>query len=290
MLVSDAETRELGLELVLVNLLEDILETSVIDLQDRVLGRKVHRILAHGAVVERGAGEIADRIVQIVHRHRDAGAGELEHLLLDHLAVVAFETDREAALAGRLEVGRPVLVAVGVAADDDRLRPAGHEPRHVPADDRLAEDDPAQNVADGAVRAPPHFLEIEFLDPRFVRRDRRAFDADAAGLDRLRRVDRNLIVGRVAVLDRQVEIHELYVEIGMNQLLADKPPDDARHLVAVEFDDRICDLDLGHRANFRWRMRGGKRRCAIAPALQPAKLPHGRSAGQERRTRHEPFA
>src|SRR5208337_1061099 len=113
-------------------------------------------------------GEVADRLVEIVHRHGDPGPGELEHLPLDHLAVLALEADGEAALAGDLEIGRAILVAEGMAADDDRLRPAGNEARHVPADDRLAEDDAAEDVADRAVRAFPHLLEIELLHSRLV--------------------------------------------------------------------------------------------------------------------------
>ncbi len=267
-LVGDAEAGELRLELGLVDLLEDVLEAAVIGLEDRVLGREIDRILAHQAVVERGAGEVADRIVEIVHRHRDAGAGELEHLLLDHRAVVALEPDRQAALAGHLEIGGAVLVAVGVAADDDRLRPAGHEARHVLADDRLAEDDAAEDVADRAVRALPHLLEIELLHARLVGRDGRAFDADAAGLDRVGRVDRHLVVGGVAMLDREVEILQVDVEIGVDQLVADELPDDAGHLVAVEFDNRILDLDLGHRRRFP--RRGEGEREAIAPAFRPS--------------------
>jgi hypothetical protein len=50
--------------------------------------------------------------------------------------------------------------------------------------------------------------------------------------------------GGVAVLDREVVIFEVDVEIGMDQLLLDEVPDDAGHLVAVEFDDRVGDLDL----------------------------------------------
>ena len=231
----------------LVDLLEDVLEAPVIGFQNCVLGREVDRVLAHEAIVQRGAGEIADRVVEVVHRHRDAGARELEHLLLDHLAVVAFEADGQTALPGDFEIGRAILIAIGVAADDNRLRPTGDETRHVLADDRLAEDDAAQNVADGAVRALPHLLEMELFDARLVGRDRRAFDADAAGLDRLSGVDRHLVVGRVAMLDRKVEILELDVQIGMNELVADEAPDDARHLVAVELDNRIRDLDFGHR-------------------------------------------
>ena len=50
---------------------------------------------------------------------------------------------------------------------------------HVLTDDRLAENDAAENVADRPVRALPHFLQIELFDARFVRRDRSAFDAEA---------------------------------------------------------------------------------------------------------------
>ena len=233
-----------------VDLLEDVLEAPVVGFQNRVLGREVDGILAHQPVVQRGAGEIANRVVEVVHRHRNAPAGKFEHLSLDHLAVLAFEADGQTALPGDYEIGRAVLIAIGVAADDNRLRPTGDETRHVLADDRLAEDDAAQNVADRAVRAPPHLLEMELFDPRLVGRDRRAFHADAAGLDRLGCVDRHLVVGRVAMLDRKVEIVELDVQIGMNELVADEAPDDACHLVAVELDNRILNLDLGHRREF----------------------------------------
>ena len=99
--------------------------------------------------------------------------------------------------------------------------------------------DAAEDVADRAIRAFPHFLEMKLFDARLVRRDGGAFDADACGLDRMRRVDRDLIVGRVAILDREVEVLEVDVQIGMDELVADEMPDDSRHLVAVELDNRI---------------------------------------------------
>ena len=98
-----------------------------------------------------------------------------------------------------------------------------------------------------------------------VRRDRRAFDADAVSLDRLRRLDRDLVVRRVAVLDAEVVIFQVDVEIGVDQLVLDELPDDPGHLVAVELDDRVGDLDLRHdpdlvleNGGVRWR----RRRCA----------------------------
>ena len=235
-----------GLELLVEHLLEQLHEAAVIVLQDGVLGREIDRIAARQAVVERGAREVADRLVEIVHRHRDAGAGRLEHFALDHLAVVADELDRQRARGRELEIGGAVLVAIGVAADDDRLGPARHQPRHVLADDRLAEDHAAEDVADGAVRRPPHLLEAEFLHAALVGRDGGAFDRDADLLGLVGGVDGDLVVGLVALLDAEVVIEQIDVEIGMDQLVLDELPDDAGHLVAVHFDDRICHLDLRH--------------------------------------------
>ena len=65
-------------------------------------------------------------------------------------------------------------------------------------------------------------------------------------LDRVGGIDRHLVVGRVAVLDAEVEVVQVDVEIGVDQLVLDQLPDDAGHLVAVELDDRIFDLDLRH--------------------------------------------
>jgi len=43
----------------------------------------------------------------------------------------------------------------------------------------FAEDHAAEDVADGAVRRPPHLLEVELLHAAFVRRDGRALHRNA---------------------------------------------------------------------------------------------------------------
>jgi hypothetical protein len=235
---------ELRLELGVEDLLEDVLEAAVIGLEDGVLGREVDRVVAQQAVVERGAREVADRLVEIVHAMATPAPGASNTSCSIDLAVLADELDRQLALAGELEVGGAVLVAEGVAADDDRLGPARHEARHVLADDRLAEDGAAEDVADRAVGRLPHLLELEFLDACLVRRDGGALDADAMLLDGVGRVDRHLVVGGVAALDAEIVIFEVEIEIGVDQLVLDELPDDAGHLVAVELDDRIVHLDL----------------------------------------------
>ena len=69
-------------------------------------------------------------------------------------------------------------------------------------------------------------------------------------LDRMGGLDRDLVVCGVAILDREIVIIEMNVEIGMDELVADQVPNDPGHLVAIEFDDGICDLDLVHGKTF----------------------------------------
>ena len=133
-----------------------------------------------------------------------------------------------------------------MTADDDRLGPAGHQTRHVLANDRLPEHRPAEDVADGAVRRAPHLLQTELLDARLVRRDRRAFDADIVRLDRLGRIDGDLVVGLVTLLDGEIVVEGLEVQIGKDQAILDHLPDDPGHLVPVQLHDRVGHLDLRH--------------------------------------------
>ena len=263
-LVGDVLLVEAVLELGLEDLLEQVLEAPVVDFQDGVLGREVDRPAQVQAVVEAGAREAADRVVQVVHAHGHAGAGEVEDLVGGGRATRSrLEGHGQLARAGDEKIGGPVLIAEGVTADHDGLGPAGHQARHVLHHDRLAEHGAAQDVADRAVGRAPHLLEAEFLDPRLVRGDGRALDADAVRLDGVGGVDGDAVVARVAALDREVEVNEVDVEIGLDQLVLDHRPDDPGHLVAVELDDRIRDLDLGHgglQRGLRRRAPAGARR------------------------------
>jgi hypothetical protein len=62
----------------------------------------------------------------------------------------------------------------------------------------------------------------------------------------MRRIDRHLIVGPVAVLDAEVEVLQVDVEVGQNRLILDETLDDAGHLVAVGLHDGGLHLDLRH--------------------------------------------
>jgi hypothetical protein len=91
-----------------------------------------------------------------------------------------------------------------------------------------------------------HALEAELLDPGLVGGDRRALHADAVLLDRVGGVDRDLVVGRVAALDPEIEVLQVDLEVRKDQGVLDELPDDPGHLVAVELDDRVLHWDLRH--------------------------------------------
>src|SRR5256886_8841082 len=62
----------------------------------------------------------------------------------------------------------------------------------------------------------------------------------------LGRVDRDLVVGLVSRLDPEIVVFQLDIEIGKNQLLADRPPDDPCHFVTVHLDRKSTRLNSSH--------------------------------------------
>ena len=105
---------------------------------------------------------------------------------------------------------------------------------------------------------PPRMLRIVPLGERYIRFRPNSSTRASSGvivahltptpcsLIAFGRVERDLVVGGVALRDPEVEVEELDVEVGQDQLLLDERPDDPGHLVAVELDDRVLDLDLRH--------------------------------------------
>ena len=139
-----------------------------------------------------------------------------------------------------------------MASDDNRVCPAGDQAWHVLNDDGFAENHAAQNVADRAIGRLPHFLKAEFFNARFVRRDCRAFDAHTKFANGVCGFDCHLVIGLVPIFHAEVVIFQVNIEIGQNEPLTYPLPNDASHFVAIEFNDRVFDLNFCHgRKHFR---------------------------------------
>jgi hypothetical protein len=231
-----------------VDFLENIFEVAVVLLQDRVLGRHVHGKLQTQRVLERSVRETLDALGGVVLSLRDAAFGSLVELEdLDGFGLAAFGREDHFELAGALNdlVFGAVLVAESVAADDYGLFPAGDEAGDFRDDDGFSEDGAAEVVPDGAVGGQPHLLELKLFDALLVGGDGGALDADAVLLDRLGGVERDLVVCLVAVGQAEVVVFEVDVQVGVDEFVFDVLPDDAGHLVAVQLDDGVLDLDFG---------------------------------------------
>ena len=251
MFIGESGCFEFVLVLGFEDLGENVLELAVICLEDGVLGGQVYRVSAHQAVVEACAGETANRIIDVVLHLCDAAVRTVVvYDMLDGLgAVFGSEGDGELTGAGNLEVGGLVLVAERMTGDDDGLCPTRDQPGDVAHDDRFAENGASENIADGAIGGLPHFLKAEFLDACLIGGDGGALDADMLTLDCFGGVDRDLIVGGVAILDAQIIVVKVHVQIGEDQSVFDVLPNDTSHFIAIEFDDRAFYLNLGHSAS-----------------------------------------
>jgi hypothetical protein len=147
MLVPDASLLVLWLVLGLVDLLEDVLEATVVRLQDGVLGRKVHGPLLVQRVLEAAVRKVTDRLQQInhstqcnvstaagaataidvnkaarvldtysigvVHAHDDTSGLKVEHIIGNGAATIIGRKDHlELATGGNNSIGSTVLQTI----------------------------------------------------------------------------------------------------------------------------------------------------------------------------------
>ena len=62
----------------------------------------------------------------------------------------------------------------------------------------------------------------------------------------VRRVNRDLVVCGIAMLHTKVVVLKIDVEVRQDEAVFDELPDDASHLISVEFNYWIINLDLCH--------------------------------------------
>jgi hypothetical protein len=153
MLIPQLAFFEFALVMLVVDFLENIHESAVILLKNRILSGQVQRVVSLNGKLERRVSELINRFVGVVHSHHDTWAFELEnlHSLSFESLVIRLEGHNELSRHFWGVVGCPVLVAKRVATDHDGLSPAWYMARDVLDNDRLTENRASKFVSDGAV-------------------------------------------------------------------------------------------------------------------------------------------
>ena len=246
MLIDNAQFLELCRKLGFVNFLEEILEATIIIFEDRVLRRQIYGPFAGHAIVQRGTGKVANGIVEIVHRQRNAGRGVTEYFFVNFLPIIAIPNETQRSGAGDQEISRAILVTKRMTANHDGVRPARDQAGYVINNDWLAENYTAQNIADGTVGRLPHFLQAEFFDARFVWCNCGAFYTDAEFADGVGGINGDLIIGLVAIFHAKVIIFQVDIKIWQNESFTNPFPDDPCHFVAIKLDNGVFDLNFCH--------------------------------------------
>ena len=134
----------LGLEVLgvvlLVDLLEDVLETAIVLLQDGVLGAHVQGETLHESHLEGGMGEATDRVISVVLALSNTATLEVVHVDALGLTTLGGVDHLELTGTGDDTVLGTILVTEGVAANDNGLVPARDQAGNGGDDDGLTED------------------------------------------------------------------------------------------------------------------------------------------------------
>lgn len=164
-----------------------------------------------------------------------------------------------------------VLITVRMTANNDRIRPTGHQARNVLAQNRFTENRSAQNIPDRSVRTQPHLLQLELFNALFVGCNRCTFDANIMLEHGQCSINRYLIFGDVTMRQTQIVVqtfnlingendeqnkwtsghkgkpdkwfNSIYPNVRENQFVFDELPNDASHFIAIHFNYRFHSVE-----------------------------------------------
>jgi len=244
--ILQASLLELLLVALLIDLVEDDAELSVVLLGDRVLGSEPEILVDVERVGEASVSEGTDRLIDVVHALDDARAVELVDNNLFLLAALALEDELGNASLFAAHLYAFIDVAIGVTGDGDGLLPRANLRLDARQLDRSAEHRTIEDGTNRAVGALPHLVELVLVHALVVRSDRGALHGYAILLVGVGSVDRHLVVGLVAIGKTEVVVLALEVNERKDQLVLDHLPQNSGHLITVHLNDRGGHLNFFH--------------------------------------------
>ena len=136
--------------------LKNIFKAVVVCFRNRIFRREPDVLFRAERVIEAGAREAADALVDVVHALNDARRAEVVDRPALLGAVRLCDDELRLCASGHGHLRILIDIAVCVAGDRDRLRPARDERRDALDEDRRAEHRAVEDRADRAVRRFPH--------------------------------------------------------------------------------------------------------------------------------------
>ena len=129
-------------------------------------------------------------------------------------------------------------------ANDDGLGPVVDKTGDVVDHDGLPENGSIEIVSNGAVGALPHLLQLELFHSGFIGGDGGTLNSDFAVLDSFGGIKRHFVVSFISKFHSQIEVLDVEVKEGVDELVLDLLPEDSGHLISIEFGNWVFNFDL----------------------------------------------
>ncbi len=189
--------------------------------------------------------ECHNGLFRIVHAHQHSRPFEIIHTELRHLpSILGHKLHLKLSCLSCHKVCRLILVPKGVSPYDNRLGPSRHEPWDILYHNRLPKDGPIELVPDGSIGRFPHLFQVEFFHSVLIGGDCGTLYANLVLLYSSGCIQRHLVSSLVSMLDAQVEVEDVEIQEGKDQLVLDHAPNDASHLVTIHLHNRVRNLYL----------------------------------------------
>lgn len=230
----------------LINIFENVFESTIVLFQNSVFSAHVQRIVPVDCILETRMSKSCDRLVRVIHTHQNAWSFKIVslHFYWRFRLVIRFKNHSERAGLLSYVICGSVLISKGVSTNNYWLGPSRDKSWNIFNDDWLTEHGPVKFVTDCSIRTFPHLLQLEFSYSGFVRGDSSAFNSHFAFLDSSCSVEGYLVIGLVSVLHTQIKVLNIDIEVRVYEFVLYFLPDDSSHFVAIHVDDWVLDFDL----------------------------------------------
>lgn len=211
-LIPDLLSFEIFLIFFLVYFLEDVLESTIILLQNCILSSQIQRILSLKCKLEAAVSKAVDTFISVIHSHTDTASSFVMidfHFLFR--SIIAFEQNLKFAWLIHDEICGFVLISESMTSNDDWFFPAWNQSRNILDDNRLTENSTIEYISDGTIGTFPHFLQLELLNSSLIRSNSRTFNTNFTLFDSIGSINSNLIVSGITMLHSKIKIFNIDV-------------------------------------------------------------------------------